>query len=465
MKARVRQLLASPCAVVGVGISNCPLIDFLLSCGLEVTARDRKEEGELGTLPEELRQKGVRCIFGSNYLEDLREPTVFRSPGLRPDVPPLQRARENGACILSEMELFMTLTPAYVLGVTGSDGKTTTTTLVGKLLEEECRRSGKGRVFVGGNIGEPLLRWVEQMTAEDYAVVELSSFQLMDMRHSPHRAAMTNLSENHLNWHVDMAEYGQAKTNIFRHASNEMLVTNGENKAVRELAKACRAPVTLFTTRLEPSELPRHRGNTVYLQNGQITLRREGKDTPLLPIDEILLPGRHNVENYMTAIGLTDGLVSADAILTVARSFKGVAHRLELVRTVGGVTYYNSSIDSTPTRTEAALSALEHPPIVICGGCDKHVSFLPLAKALKERAKAVVLTGETREKILAALREEGAELPVYVETDFRGAVERARSIAREGDTVLLSPACASFDAFRNFEERGETFRCIVNEFS
>lgn len=456
----IRECLPGPFAVVGLGISNLPLIDLLLSQGATVVARDRKSRAELGNVADCLEKMGVTLRLGEAYLEELTEPVVFRSPGLRPETPQLRRAAQKGAKITSEMELFFELSPARVIGITGSDGKTTTTTLTYRFLQAERALHGGGRVFVGGNIGAPLLPLVEEMTEADIAVVELSSFQLSDMQISPWRAAITNLSPNHLNWHADMAEYVAAKANIFRQAGNTALVTNAENGDCLCLAAECGAPVTLFSSeKTEPEEFPLLAADTVYVRNGMI--ERSGE--PILALSDIRLPGKHNVENYMTAIALTAGLVSREAIQQVAQEFEGVPHRLERVAEKNGVTFINSSIDSSPTRTVAALSALQEPPIVICGGRDKHVPFDGLAQALGKRARAVVLTGEAAEQIQKALEQAQVPVPVYREPDFDRAVALAVSLARPGDTVLLSPACTSFDAFRNFEERGERFRALVEK--
>ena len=318
---------------------------------------------------------------------------------------------------------------------------------------------------MGGNNGTPLISRVEEMTDRDFAVLELSSFQLFDLTRSAPRAAITNLSPNHLNWHVDMAEYGLAKTNIFRHPENRMLVTNAENEAALALARNCSSPVTLFSSARDADEMPPHTGKSICVRDGWITVVGEEREHKILCVDDILLKGTHNLENYMTAIGVTYGLVSEESIREVATTFKGVEHRMEYVRTVDGVRYYNSSIDSSPTRTVAVLSALPRNLVVICGGSDKHVGFEALAKILKAKAKTVILTGQTRKKIYDALVAEGACMPIFVEPDFTKAVELARDKASAGDTVVLSPACASFDAFRNFEERGETFRRIVRGFT
>ncbi len=467
-----RNLRGTRCAVVGLGISNLPLIDFLLDRGAYVAACDRKTRVALGETADRLEARGVRLCLGDAYLDDLDAQVIFRSPGLRPDLPAFAAAVSRGAILTSEMELFLELTPATVVGVTGSDGKTTTTTLTGLFLKSECKRRGKGRVFVGGNIGEPLLPRVDEMTADDYAVAELSSFQLQTVKRSAERAAITNLSPNHLNWHTDLDEYIRAKTNLYRHEGNQMLVVNAENAPSMELLRERRGRVTLFSSRRSTYEafLPLLGDGdcAVYTRDGWIYHSDGREEEPKLCVDEILLPGVHNLENYMTAIALTHGIVSTESIIDVAKRFTGVRHRLERVRVLDGVTYYNSSIDSSPSRTAAALSALTQKPIVICGGADKNLSFEPLADALCARAKAVVLTGETAEKIrhvLSARPEvKSGTLPIYGNADFRQAVELARSIATEGDTVLLSPACTSFDAFRNFEERGDRFCEIVRLF-
>lgn len=460
------------CAVVGLGISNLPLVDFLMSKGARITARDRKGREEFQDVADALERRGIRLICGEDYLCGLDEDVIFRSPGLRPDLPAFAEAVERGAVLTSEMELFLELTPTTVFGITGSDGKTTTTTLTGKMLQAQAKRDGTHRVFVGGNIGEPLLPRVGEMSEGDLSVAELSSFQLMRVARSPRRAAVTNLSPNHLNWHTDMEEYIRAKTNICSHAPCELLVTNADNALTRELGRGFSGKVTWFSSTLSSWEdfcgLVKEGDGAVYLKRGVITFSDGERELPLLDVKRIRVPGRHNVENYMTAIALTWDLVSADVIGEVADAFRGVRHRLEWVRQVHGVAYYNSSIDSSPSRTQAALSALSQKPIVICGGCDKNLPFEPLASALCERARAVVLTGEAAPKIRAALNKEAdvidGRFPIYEAPVFADAVKLARDVAREGDTVLLSPACTSFDAFSNFEERGDAFCRIVETF-
>ena len=464
--------LGVSCAVLGFGISNRPLVELLLDCGAAVTVRDQKAFEALGADAERLAARGARFITGAHSLEELTEEVVFRSPGIRPDLPAICQALEHGAVLTSEMELFLELTPATVIGVTGSDGKTTSTTLTGLMLKHECARTGRGRVFVGGNIGTPLLPLLSEMTADDFCVAELSSFQLQTMKRSAFRAAVTNLSENHLNWHHGMEEYIEAKTNIYRHEQNRLLVTNAECALTRTLAQDCEQSVTYFSsTRTSHRDfllLLKAGDRAVYCKNGTIVLWNGCEEMPLLDAAEIRLPGQHNLENYMTAIALTDGLVSRESILDVARNFTGVRHRLELVREFEGVSYYNSSIDSSPTRTAAALSAMKQKPIVICGGRNKGLDFAPLAQALYRSARAVILTGEAAPDIRAALDACGmaknSSLSIFTESDFTNAVCLARSVAKDGDVVLLSPACTSFDAFSNFEERGNRFCEIVDGF-
>ncbi len=467
----LEQIMKCKSTVVGLGVSGLAVIDFLLSKGAHVTARDAKEIDQLGEAAHVLQEKGVPLFTGDDYLKDITEEVIFRAPGVHPETPALQRAVASGASMTSEMELFLSLCRAQVLGITGSDGKTTTTTLTGLFLEAECRKTGKGRVFVGGNIGEPLLPRVEEMTPDDYAVVELSSFQLQTFDRSVARAVMTNVTENHLNWHADMAEYTRAKSNIYRHPGNRLLVVSADNPITESLARQCTGQVTLVTCCHEDPRglICRESDSILFLQEGMIC-RWDGQHIErILPTSKILVPGKHNLENFMSAIALTWGLVSKESILEVAERFRGVRHRLEPIGEINGISYYNSSIDTTPARTKVSLEALSHlRPIVICGGSHKNTPFPPLAEALVAHAGGVVLTGAAAPLIKAALLDRpevqsGAFL-VWEAGDFRDAVALACDKAKEGSAVLLSPACASFDAFRSYQERGDLFCSIVNDF-
>ncbi len=492
------------CTVLGYGLSNRPLVAWLLGHGARrVTVRDRRPAEELradaeaffalrapkaapgGGIPAE-----VEFIGGEGYLSGLEGDIIFRSPGIRPDAPEIAAAVAAGAVLSSEMELFLALTPATVLGLSGSDGKTTSTTLTARILEAATARRGRGRVYLGGNIGTPLLPLVDDMTAEDFAVVELSSFQLMTLppEVTPHRAAITNISPNHLNWHTDMAEYIAAKARILG-GRGEAAALNLRDAHSRALAERLAIPVIWFTGEegltappADPAVQAARGDCLVYERGGTLCLLSPaGAETAVLDTGRIRLPGRHNLENYMTAIALTlAGTAPVDAtpadIAAVADAFTGVPHRLELIREVGGVRFYNSSIDSSPSRSVAALKAMRElatrpgatprrDPIVLCGGQDKHVPFDPFAEALCGLAAEVILTGEARYQILDALRAcpdfDPGRLPVTLIPDYREAMAHAIRHARPGDTVLLSPACTSFDAFRNFEERGNLFRAMV----
>ena len=458
------------CAVVGIGISNRPLIGFLLMRGAIVCARDKKTREEIGEYADEIEKQGAILKLGEDYLEDLDEEIIFRSPGMRPDIPAFAKAVANGAVLTSEMELFFELTPATVIGITGSDGKTTSTTLTGLILSQEYKDDERTRIFVGGNIGTPLLPMVADMTERDFAVVELSSFQLQAATRSPHVSVITNVTPNHLNWHTGMEEYTYAKTNVFRHAPCRRVVLNAENDITAELGKDVDIPITYFSSVKEShTEFTLKDGDSaVYVRDGKIYLWSEGVESEIMQAAQLLLRGRHNLENLMAAISLTFEYASAESVREVATTFTGVKHRMEPVRVSGGVTYYDSSIDSTPVRTAAVLSAMPIKPIVICGGYDKRIPFEPLADAICEYAKAVVLTGATAGKILTALSKKAdvqeGRMPIYMQPDFTEAVKLACTVAQPGDAVLLSPACASFDAFKNFEERGMAFRAIIDQY-
>lgn len=464
----LKDICRSHCAVLGFGVSNRPLVRFLLELGVSsITVHDKKSIEELGEDAQTLASRGVGFVTGESYLDEIDADVIFRSPGIRDDKGGIPKALARGAYLTSEMELFFALTPARIIAVTGSDGKTTTTTLVSKILAAELENGGKGKVYVGGNIGEPLLPYVKEMTEDDFAVVELSSFQLRTMKQSPWRAVITNLSPNHLDWHTDMEEYIESKRNICSHPEITLLVTNAENSVTARLAVEQKGRVTLFSSKTDDGErlvggnAERH---AVYERNGEICLFDGKSESVILKTAEIRLVGRHNVENYMAAIGVLEGLVSAESVRKIATTFGGVEHRLEFVRELGGVRYFNSSIDSTPSRTAAALMALNEKPIIICGGYDKHIPFDDFGRVLCERAKAVVLTGATAPLIAEAIQNAGMEAPpVYLVPDFKDSVLRCRALAQRGDIVLLSPACASFDAFVNFEARGRFFKKIVTE--
>lgn len=445
--------------VIGIGISNRPLIEMLVDAGAMVTACDKKTPEALGEAYEELTARGVTLSLGEGYLDGLCADMIFRTPGMRYDHPALTAAVEAGAELTSEMQVFFELCPAKIIGITGSDGKTTTTTLIYRLLCE----AGK-TVYLGGNIGAPLLPRLFGMTSDDYCVVELSSFQLHTMTVSPDISVITNLSPNHLDYHTSEVEYCDAKFNIFLHQDKDgILVMNGMRRTKLDEYLFLKTQ-TLSLDRLPIPMLRTFNGGTVYEKDGVIFC--EGKE--VMRVLDIRIPGRHNVENYMAAIAATYGIVPFESVKKLAKEFGGVEHRIEFVKEVRGVSYYNSSIDSSPSRTLAALAAFgDRKLTVLCGGYDKNLDYTPLAKGLIRHAKQVILCGPTAEKIKAALLAspdyDAASLSVVTSENYAESVRIAYETSVAGDTVILSPASASFDAFRNFEERGRYFKALVAE--
>lgn len=439
-------------AVVGIGVSNTPLIKFLRKLGAQVAAFDRKTEKQLGDICSELRQLGVELFLGDEYLTHLNHEIIFKTPGMRYDIPELLEAKAKGSTITSEMEVFFDLCPAQIIGVTGSDGKTTTTTLIYKILQQE------GYIcWLGGNIGKPLLSEIENILPQHKVVLELSSFQLHTMKVSPDIAVITNLTPNHLDVHKSMNEYVEAKKNIFIHQSNRSkLVINYDNDVTRSFAEEAKGKV-LFFSRL--SDI--HTG--VFIEEGNICVGTKAQK--VVKTDEIILPGVHNIENYMAAIGAVWEMVSVDSIRKVATTFTGVEHRIEYVREVNGVKFYNDSIASSPTRTIAGLNSFKQKVILIAGGYDKQIPFDELGPVVVERVKKLVLIGKTADKIEQAVRQayQGNEemLPIVKCIGLEQAVQEAYQGAEAGDVVILSPACASFDMFKNFAERGNRYKEII----
>ena len=440
-------------AVIGIGVSNQPLLKLLLDRGIAVTACDKKDRESLGIVAEQLEANGCRLRLGEGYLDDLTEDVIFRTPGMRPDLPQLTAAVERGSALTSEMEVFFEVCPCPKIAVTGSDGKTTTTTIIAELL----RRAGKS-VHLGGNIGHPLLAETGSMKPDDVAVLELSSFQLMTMTRSPHIAVVTNLAPNHLDVHKDFQEYINAKENIFTHQTAEdIAVFNADNPYTLEEASRAVGRARMFSRQKELED-------GVFLRGDAIIAQHDGAERQVMTTADIKLPGVHNIENYMAAIAAVDGLVPDEVIRDFAREFGGVEHRIELIRTRNGVRWYNDSIASSPSRTIAGLNSFKAKVILIAGGKDKGISYASLGPVINDRVKLLILCGATagviRQSTEQAPNYEGLEIVDVA--DYHEAVALANSRAREGDVVLLSPASTSFDRFANFMERGRVFKDIVN---
>ena len=435
-------------AVLGLGVSNRPLVRLLLEFGCDVTGCDKTPRDKLDEEVLELEKSGCKLRVGDGYLDGVEADIVFRTPGMHPNNPAIEALRSRGAEVTSEMEVFFEVCPCQIIAVTGSDGKTTTTTLISEMLKAEGKT-----VWLGGNIGTPLLPLVRQMRDTDFAVVELSSFQLMDMKRSASRAVVTNLAPNHLDIHRDMEEYVDAKKNIFRYQGEaDLLVLNADNAITASFRGN---GVTHFFSR---------KGSAyVCLEDGAIV--RNGEK--VLETKDILSPGVHNVENYMAAIAAVEGLVSDENIRQVAKTFGGVEHRIELVRVKNGVRFYNDSIASSPSRTIAGLRSFPEKVILIAGGYDKHIPYDVLGPEICAHVKKLYLGGATGDKIRAAVTAcpeyDPKQLEIVDCGSFEPAVRAAAAAAKSGDVVLMSPASAAFDQFKNFMVRGQFFKKLVKE--
>ena len=446
-------------AFIGVGVSHLELIRLFLSKGIKVVVCDKKSKDEFDeAIYEEFSAKGVDFSLGEKYLDEIYKcDVVFRTPGFYFNRPELDKARDMGIVVTSEMETFFDLCPCRTYGITGSDGKTTTTTLISEFLKAEGKR-----VHLGGNIGKALLPIVETISEADVAVVELSSFQLISMRESPDVAGITNIRPNHLNVHKDMQEYIDSKKNLILHQNSySKTVLSLDDETTRSLSCFVRGNLRYFS-RHEVVE-----NGSFLREDGMLCYNDHGKVTEYVHMKDIRIPGMHNVEDYLTAIAMTYGDVSVQSVVNVAKTFAGVEHRIEFVRELDGVKYYNNSIASSPTRVLACLDAFDQKQIMIQGGSDKGISFAPMADALCEKVKVLILMGETAQKIEDAVKAsekyDPANIRIVRVADMAEAVEIAHHYAVEGDIVSLSPACASFDMYRMFEDRGRHFKQLVNE--
>ena len=445
-----RSLRGKKILVMGLGVSNRPLVRMLLAYGCDVTGCDRTPRAQFDDELRELEAFGCKMKVGDGYLDDLSADIVFRTPGMHPNIPALKALRDAGAEVTSEMEVFFEVCPCTMIAVTGSDGKTTTTTLISEML----KASGK-TVWLGGNIGTPLLPLIDQIKETDCAVVELSSFQLMDMHQSPHIAVVTNLAPNHLDVHKDMDEYIQAKVNLFRYqGKDDILIVNADNSITSRFTGNGHTRYFSYSAQVKSG---------TYLEGDFIC--RAG--VPVVDKKTIVIPGEHNVENYMTAIMAVEGLVEDEIIRQVACSFGGVEHRIEFVREKDGVRFYNDSIASSPTRTIAGLKSFPQKVILIAGGYDKKIPYDVLGPHIVEHVKAVYLCGATADKIRKAVEDAPGYAPGRPELidcqDLEDATQKAARDAVSGDVVLMSPASASFDQFKNFEVRGRFFKKLVKE--
>lgn len=440
----------------GIGTSNLPLIELFAKNSADVYACDKKSYEQLGENAKIAEKAGAKLILGDDYLKNLDTDILFRSPGTPFYKEELEEMKSRGVVVTSEMEVFFDLCPCKIIAVTGSDGKTTTTTIISEML-----KAAGFNVHLGGNIGKPLLPEIESISPEDFAVVELSSFQLISMRKSPDIAVVTNLAPNHLDIHKDMQEYVDAKKNIILHQNAfSKAVLNLDNDIANSFDKDVRGQVSKFSRRNTVK-------NGAYLNGTTIVYSDYGRETSVMDIKDIKIPGMHNVENYLAAVTALWGIVTPEIMKKVAQEFSGVAHRAEFVRELDGVKYYNDSIASSPTRTAlGTLSLYDEKIIIIAGGYDKHIPYEPLGPVICKKVKTLILLGDTAEKIKKAVTECGEysenNPKIIMVNNMEEAVNEARGNAVKGDIVSLSPASASFGLYKNFEERGNHFKDLVN---
>ena len=446
-------------AFIGAGVSHKPCIEMFSSMGAEITLCDQKKSlAEFGAYADTLSRLGVRLSLGEHYTDGFRgQDMILRTPGYEFFKPELQAAIAAGTTVTSEVELFFEYCPCEIVAVTGSDGKTTTTTLIARMFEAAGRR-----VFLGGNIGAALLPQLPEVAPQDVAVAELSSFQLISMRRSPKVAVVTNVTPNHLDHHKDMQEYIDAKRNILLWQEPPCRAVLGfENDISRDMQADCKGEQVWFT-RLHDTD----RGAFLRRADDTLCYAENGVTTPVLPRAEIQLRGLHNVENLLAAIAAVWGRVPVEAMRQVGSTFTGVEHRIEPVRRLDGVMYYNDSIASSPTRVIAGLRSFDQKILLIAGGYDKKIPYEPLAPEILAHVKVLVLMGATGPRIEKAVREHPAfaasGLKILHAGSMQKTVELARASAAPGDIVSLSPASASFDLYPNFEVRGQDYKRIVN---
>lgn len=444
-------------AIIGIGVSNLPLLDYFEELGAQVTVFDNKEIDKIDKqVVDKILNYCMGMSFGKDYLSKLHGfDIIFRSPSCRPDTKELVEEQNRGAIITSEIEMLMKLTPATVIGVTGSDGKTTTTSLIYEIIKE------KGyKCFLGGNIGIPLFTKVKDMAPEDVVVLELSSFQLMDMDISPNISVVTNVSPNHLDIHKCYEEYIESKANIFNHQTeNDILVLNYDNEITRNFASRAKGKVIFFSSKNKLE-------NGIIYDDGMIKSCEDSIRRHVITTKNILLRGVHNYENICAAISATASLVDIETQIKAITKFKGVEHRLEFIREINGIKWYNDSIGTSPTRTIAGLKSFDEKIVLIAGGYDKHLDYTPIAKPIIDNVSTLILIGATAKKILSAvskeLEEQNKILDIYQCETLEETVETAYKVAKKGEIVLFSPASASFDMFKNFADRGNKFKNLVN---
>lgn len=444
-------------AIIGLGVSNLPLLDYMYDKKARVTVFD---ERNIETISKQVMDKitnyGFEFNLGKNCLEKLKEfDIIFRSPSCLPTRTELQQEENRGAIVTTEIEMLMKMCPCKVIGVTGSDGKTTTTSLIHSILQKSAYRS-----FLGGNIGTPLFTKLPEIRPEDIVVLELSSFQLMGMEISPDIAVITNITPNHLNIHKDYEEYIEAKKNIFKYQNEDgILILNYDNEITKNCANEANGKVIFFSSK--------EKLENGFIVDGRVIKECEDKIRKhIFNGEDAILRGNHNLQNIATAMAATETLVSIEDAAEAIREFKPVEHRIEFVKEIDQVKWYNDSASSSPTRTLSGLNAFDEEIILIAGGYDKNLDYEPLAKPIVDKVKALLLIGQTSGKIFNVVKEElenqNKDLPIYMCENLEQTINLAKKLAKPGNVVLFSPASASFDMFKDFADRGNQFKKLVN---
>ena len=440
------KLKSSKIAILGLGVSNIPLLEYLHNLGCDVVVFNTKPLDK--NLIDKLNLYKIKYYNEENAFDYLHGfDIIFRSPSILPTRKELIIAKEEGAIITSEIRELLHLAPCKVIGVTGSDGKTTTTTLINEIL-----KANSYHTFLGGNIGTPLFTKLPEMAKEDIIVLELSSFQLMDMDISPDISIITNIAENHLDIHSSFEEYIDAKKNIFKYQDNKgILVTNADNEITNK-----------FKGNGETRYFSRSKQTNYFYTDGAY-IYYNGKK--ILNKNDIKLRGIHNLENIATALTAIIDLIDLDKSIEVIKNFNGVEHRLEFVREINNVKWYNDSVSSSPTRTIAGLYSYDENIVLIAGGYDKHLDYTNIAKPILDKVTKLILMGDTKEKIYNAVTTSGMNpnIEIYKCNTLQEVVDKAKEVAIPGEIVLFSPASASFDMFKNFADRGNQFKDLVNK--
>lgn len=460
LKAFNHELIGKKIAIIGMGVSNIPLLDYFYDTNSYVTVFDDREEDKIDKIAiEKIKRYKMKACLGKNCMDNLKGfDIIFRSPSAMPYKTEIAKEVERGAFLTTEIEMVLKLTPSKVIGVTGTEGKTTTTSIIYEIMKQAGYKC-----FLGGNIGTPLFDKVKDMTPEDIVILEMSSFQLMNMEVSPEVSVVTNIFPDHLNIHSSYEEYREAKKNIFTHQSEKgLVVLNYDNEFTREFAKEASGKVIFFSSRekLEDGYMyDRAEEKIKYCEDG---IRRH-----LLAKKDIKLRGIHNYENISAALAATSRFVDFDTQIKAIENFRGVEHRLEFVEEINGVKWYNDSIGTSPASTIAGVRAFEENIVLLAGGSDKGLDYTEVGEAIADKVGTLILTGPTTEKIeratKQALTKQNKKINIYYTENMQQAVNLAYDVAKEGDIVLLSPASASFDAFKNFMERGEKFKTLVRE--